>query len=378
MLPPLLPVQELLDHIIELIPKQADLKSIALASPSFCQTAQSLIFRHIVLHHDGDDNIDAMSHRRCQRLKHGLMRSPHLAKYIHSVSITIHDSPSTLLLLPSMGLVSLRTVAVTSFLSINGSLMPPLRKLLALPSVRRLQLSCGFWGRLFDKNKPHLTSLAFRFCRETSNGELARGPPRQQSIITQLALECASPSLLAWLTDPSCSFDFTHLEELEVVFQDLRSQSVRHLLECSRFTITRLTLSPPAPQLNDEAVDVTRYPNLTHLCIRSADIEMLINSTIPYISVLKRHAAIQSLTIRIDNNIAESDRLSDDKDSTVIEDQWLGLDTILAGLPFPALHEIIVLLTTTPNDPPQAERLFRQKLPLLVEKKLLSIIIEYD
>ncbi|KAJ6539795.1 hypothetical protein DFH09DRAFT_1176000, partial [Mycena vulgaris] len=302
-LPPLLPVQELLDHIIGFIPKQADLKS----------TAQSLIFRHIALHHDEDDNIDALSHRRCQRLKHGLMRSPDLAKYIHSVPM------------------SLRTVAVTSFLNIN-----------ALPSVRRLQLSCGFWGRLFDKNKPHLTSLAFWFCRETSNGEIAHGPPRQQSIISQLTLECASPSLLAY-----------------------------------RFTITRLTLSPPTPQMNDEAVDVTRYPNLTHLCIRSVNIEILINSTIPYISALKRHAAIQSLTIRIDE-IAESDRLSDDKDSTVSEDQWLGLDTVLASLPLPALHELIVLLTTTPNDPPQAERLFRQKLPLLVEKKLLSVMIEHD
>ncbi|KAJ7852743.1 hypothetical protein B0H13DRAFT_2581539 [Mycena leptocephala] len=143
MLPACLPVQEMWDHIFDHLQpsksNQKDLKACSLVCRSFVASAQSHIFREIILEaHHVDDTA-------CDRLANLLTTSPHLIRYTHILDLTKCDKR----VLVSINRIPWSHLKTLSLGHVVYPEVPPaireLHKLVRLPSLRHLVVRGRAW-----------------------------------------------------------------------------------------------------------------------------------------------------------------------------------------------------------------------------------------
>ncbi|KAJ6570522.1 hypothetical protein DFH09DRAFT_1153728 [Mycena vulgaris] len=380
--PPALDVQELWYHIIGFLRGMTpDLKTLALVSRAFCAPAQSVLFHAIDLQPNsyeyvtrtrggaGPEAFDAA----CRRLGAVLAESPHLAKYIHRLKVTL--TADVLAQLCAMGLSSLQDIAI-KFRRADHSLIEPLQALIGLPSVRQVTLSSHVSSRVFCGRISHLTALAFYHIMDGS-------PPEAQDIraprpeIKTLRLHNSVP-VEHWLVGPACPFDLTRLVDVDIWVgygpRNTMNASLLHILDAARLTIERLTLLSCSFQ--ERPLDLAQYPNLTHLHIHDGrDFALAFIAT--SIPSLDGHPSLRSITLQIKY-------FSQTEWTTVAAEETLrSIDAAFDAISLPALKQFEILLSiiTVPTrvafmSAAERDALFRRGLPSLSASGLLSVVEE--
>jgi hypothetical protein len=245
---PILP-QELLDKIVGSVCDTEDLRSCAISASSLLPTAQMLLFSDISVDHprkytgnppteDEDRTFTAAAFRRLASL---LIDSPHLVRYIESVSTTAYLDVVTVLADMNLSHLCDLTLCGDVSNSIDGTLIEPVRRLIALESMRRVKIRADFSAEILSAPPPHLTELVFDDAEENGGScivSLAAGAPCTE--VKYLTLY-NSPGIADWLVDVDCPFDFTHL--LEVVVLASMSDGTRKLLDSAKHRIRTLVLT---------------------------------------------------------------------------------------------------------------------------------------
>ncbi|KAJ7764374.1 hypothetical protein B0H16DRAFT_1454912 [Mycena metata] len=264
-------LRELCDQIILQIALQPssgeDLKSIALVNHAFSFSAQSQIFRHVILDPCRIPSLAAFvatpgpavvaATALMGRLLSILTTSPHLVRAIRRLSILAR--PEVLALASSLRPPNLREIRFNFGRT-------EIRDLIALPSVETVELaalptSAGFQlhhlETLFSASTLQLEALNFTHvcCSPDSPTSISsvtriRG---SRARIKKLTLKDGpwAAQLTDWLVSPECPFDFRHLVDIEIMMHStLRSPSP--LLPPACMTLTRLAFFgvEPTPPLN--------------------------------------------------------------------------------------------------------------------------------
>ncbi|KAJ7488439.1 hypothetical protein FB451DRAFT_1391371 [Mycena latifolia] len=233
-----LSIQELCDHIADHIALQPsafdDLKSAALVCQTLCISAQSHLFRHILL---------APSRRRGESIA-----SPRLSRHVHH--LTILARPEILKPILDARFPCLRKLSfIFVYPKWPADQSGLIRDCISLPSIREVELTdCGdcltdlhFVASFFDNPSPQLHSLIFSYIHHLQlYGDTDLGP---------------------WVASPSSPFDFTHLVEFET---DRYYDSTLQILASARLSLTRLRIPG----------DCVNFPDLPALtCLEFTEFE---------------------------------------------------------------------------------------------------------
>ncbi|KAJ6576144.1 hypothetical protein DFH09DRAFT_1150497, partial [Mycena vulgaris] len=238
-------IQELCDqfthHIALNRSSQDDLKSIALVCHTLCNSAQSQIFRHIIL----DTPEVALS--TVHRLSTILQNAPQLLRSIHSISVLVTSAilrPLSIIHFPVLRKIRFDFL-VTPWEALSDELRF-VRDFIGLPSIRDVELAnlgmrpdLDQLSFLLDTCTPHLQSFTainlFPFSNTFTAPVL---PPRGRCTkITRLKLD-GTYNLDDWLVSPSSPFDITHLVDVEIRARNPSAMS--RVLSAARFSITKL------------------------------------------------------------------------------------------------------------------------------------------
>ncbi|KAJ7105715.1 hypothetical protein C8R44DRAFT_942943 [Mycena epipterygia] len=262
MAPSCLPVQELWDHIIDLLrgsPK--DLKTCSLVCRSFVARAQSHTFRQILFH---DANRELAS-----RVATVLSASPHIISYVRFLFIGRCDT-ETVSPLAQVPWSNVDSMTFTNFtvLTPGGVALECVRELVSLPCLRNLSIHGDKWTaeQLFSVFA-HCTRGLERINFYNCVPEPSPAPPIPQEVqrpkIRQLSV-VHGVEIGGLLRDPACPLDFSALTE--VYFAKSMSRSVEALLFCARFTIERIHFCGKDETMH--CLDLSLFPALKHIkCI---------------------------------------------------------------------------------------------------------------
>lgn len=251
-------IRELCDQIalyLALCGSADDLKSAALVCHTLCGSAQSQIFRHVILDpyllpgHHRMNQVAALlaATSRFHRLSRVLTASPHLRQSIRAVSLL--GELQILQFVSSRQLTHLQEIRFnfhgTRWAEVD--VLRCARDLIALPSIRKVEIR-GMYGSggtldgltsLFETCTTQLQSLTFRSCTLLSGHITARAPrPKEgRAQIKSLTIERAD-EIEGWLTSPSAPFALTRLADVEISIQN--SSPLVAALASSRLSIIRL------------------------------------------------------------------------------------------------------------------------------------------
>jgi hypothetical protein len=237
-------VQELCDQIAsQLAPHPPDdLKSTALVCHTLAVSAQSQLFRHVIL----DRDPLKLAHRLCAILG----TSPHLLLAIRSLRIRVQPQVLSLvsgLRLPLLREIRLNFYHIRSVDAMDAEFLRSTRDLIGLPSIREVGLSflghqdMDRFASLFETCTWNLCSLSI-FEVYFNSADFTEGVPRLRSgrpEIKRLKLNGADP-LGPWLTSASCLFDFSSLVDVEISAG--AGFPLWQFLDPARLHITRLAI----------------------------------------------------------------------------------------------------------------------------------------
>ncbi|KAJ6543100.1 hypothetical protein B0H19DRAFT_1239228 [Mycena capillaripes] len=309
--PPGLPVQEILDQILDFLDRARDLKSCAMASRSLTPRAQFHLFHDIILAKPNDDPRRFDNGAACHRLFSILATSPHLAE----------GDPSFAMLDLAHGLI-------------------------ALPSVRSVHIDVQKWPferdrypgfasrimtRLFRNSTSHIeilkiTSLGLRDSHAQEDCEppaLAASPPTTRASI-KIPRVASSPEIGEYLINPGCPFDFSQIEDVQI--PGSMTPAIHKILEDARFKIKRLECSTTDLTAG---LKLERFPSLTHLTISGGghDLPSIMNTALSNTS----GNGIEKVVIDIQGNTFEEWEY----------DELVRMDSVLSSsIVMPALQKV--------------------------------------
>ncbi|KAJ6540126.1 hypothetical protein DFH09DRAFT_1396267, partial [Mycena vulgaris] len=278
-------IQELCDQILHHLPlctsSHNDLKSAALVCHTLCHSAQSQIFRHVILdpYHPLFPLLTNYPARRKRvsavgSLSAVLTASPHLLRFIRNVS-TLAE-PTLLKALSTITFPVLRNICFnfSDMTSSDSDVVDLARDLIGLPSIREVELielgRCAglpslSWARfasLFEMCTQSLDSVALKNVILPSPPFTA-DPPAGRAQIKRLMLD-GTKNLDTFLVSSASPFDFAQLVDVDTTHHG-RSSPLVQLLKSARLTITHLRISGNfASELN-----LSDFPAMT--CLRVDD-----------------------------------------------------------------------------------------------------------
>ncbi|KAJ7488437.1 hypothetical protein FB451DRAFT_736948 [Mycena latifolia] len=344
-------LQELCDQITHYVALQSspydDLGSTALVCQTLCISAQSRIFRHIILdpyqlsngHLHTLDSALSTAACRFRHLSAILTTSPHLKSAIRRLSVLAQ--PEILKLVSQIRLPLLCEICLNfNARSPDADILRLTRDWIASPSLREVELvnleaewlRLGYLDSVFETCTRHLESLSFRsigvLLKPTPSpsascvSRLREAPREQRAQIKSLRLVCAD-GLADWLMSPSCPLDFTHLVEVET--DAWIDSPLRQVLTSARSSIARLRMSGGlAFQLNFSEFPALKCLEVRHLT-RSA------------ISSLKPDNRLERLVLHISG-------LAFDGRSALARTSCAATDSVVAKSPLPSLRQVEVLI----------------------------------
>ncbi|KAJ6524884.1 hypothetical protein DFH09DRAFT_1189142 [Mycena vulgaris] len=329
-------VQELCDHICDEIALFAssydDLRSTALVCHTLSISAQSRIFRHIILEpwqlvpRSGQalDSAIRSVISASIRLSAILSASPHLLRSTHHLSIMAHSK--VLFPLSSIRFPALRKLRLgLSWTPTSDSDAFNLaRAFVGLPSIRDVGLHSLYYPMpehltaIFDVSGPHLDSVAFVAIFSRSPLPSARVPRSREERVQIKRLKLVlSDDLDSWLISPQCPFDFSRL--VHVVVEAKESLALLQVLTSARLTITHLALFGAITS----QVNLSEFSALTCLELRHSHWQPLHS--------LRPDNCLESLVFYFESYASQTDRglLSE-------------MDAFVANSPMPSLQEVEV------------------------------------
>ncbi|KAJ7488365.1 hypothetical protein FB451DRAFT_1553768 [Mycena latifolia] len=331
-----LSIQELCDHIadhIALQPSSCDvLKSAALVCQPLCVSAQSHLFRHVLLppsQPPGGIMSDEESWRKADasasRCLAILRASPRVSRHVHH--LTILARPEILKSVLDARFPYLRKLSFNfnrKWLPVDQSGL--IRDCIALPSIREVELTdlgicltdLHLVASFFDNCSSQLHSLAFVDFSAT-NVPPATRPAERRLRIQRLQLYTAD--LGDWFTSPSCPFDFGHLAEFAT---NRDTDTALQVLASARLSLTRL-------RTRGNYLNISELPTLT--CLEFSEFWR------DSLTSLNPDNCVERLIVHVMITVW-SDRQSN----------WLlFMDTIIATSPMPALQRVEVLIRCGPD-----------------------------
>ncbi|KAJ6537488.1 hypothetical protein DFH09DRAFT_1177844 [Mycena vulgaris] len=330
-------VQELCDHICDNIALLAssydDLRSTALVCRTLSMSAQSRIFRHIILEpyllapgpakiRTRDSAIQSVISASI-RLSTILSASPHLLRFTHHLRIRAQSKvlfPLSNIRFPALRKLCL-TFSRTATLH-DSDAFHLARDFVGLPSIRDVRLVSlsdnpepeGL-GAIFDMSTPHIDSVTFVSIFFPTLPSVPR-PREQRAQIKRLKL-VSSDELDPWLISPQCPFDFSRL--VHVVVEANEAPALLQILTSARLTITHLALFGAITT----QVNLSEFPALTCLELRHSHWQPLHS--------LGLDNCLESLVLYFLSYAFQTDRalLSE-------------MDTFVANFPMPSLRKVEV------------------------------------
>ncbi|KAJ6524847.1 hypothetical protein DFH09DRAFT_1189070, partial [Mycena vulgaris] len=273
-------VQELCDHICDhislLTSSYDDLRSTALVCHTLSISAQSRIFRHIILEpfelvprrgqtlHLALQSVISAS----IRLSAILSASPRLLRSTRRLSVIAQSK--VLFPLSSIRFPALRKLRLNFFWTAthDSDAFHLARDLVGLPSIRDVRLRSLYYNpeperlaAIFDTSIQHIDSVTFLAIFSHPTLPSVPRPREQRAQIKRLKLVLAD-DLDPWLISPQCPFDFSRL--VHVVAEAKESLALLQVLTSARLTITHLVLFGTITS----QVNLSEFPALTCLEMR--------------------------------------------------------------------------------------------------------------
>ncbi|KAJ7182425.1 hypothetical protein C8R43DRAFT_1144428 [Mycena crocata] len=262
-------IQELVEYCVDFLQDStADLRTCAVLSRSWVRAAQSHLFSEVCLARNREGSPCQL---RCGQFLQIVHTSPHILGYISSLRVNLESlSDNTFLLFSRSGFRRLRHIDICN----QGDVSPPVvwavEWLLALPTLRRVELNFRFpsmdsfldmWELcspniehlvLGDRATPPAETSAFGTRRP------ARGPP-----IALRSFKVNSEQFVHdWLADGHCPFDFSRLETL-----DLGAASALYRHDAFRPAISTVTSLAFKAIFGQPMIPLSLFTRLTHLKI---------------------------------------------------------------------------------------------------------------
>ncbi|KAF7335569.1 hypothetical protein MVEN_02211000 [Mycena venus] len=261
MVPAALHIQELWDHIIDLLyQSQNDLHSCSLACRAFVARAQSHAFCEIQIENRGQGN----------RLSAVLSSSPHLISYILHLYFK-NCGPLSISPLNTVPWSHLDTITLQrhSFAPLYPHVIEELQVLVALPTIRRLRFRGPLWNprdlfTIFSRRTTGLDQVDFDQCYLRALPAHMRDdlpvPRTHKPHVHHLELNGAVVGEA--LVDPACPLDVSGLTYVQSRSPIMHPENLDLNLR-SRATITTLEFSQ-IENLNDfrTTVDLSVFPAL--------------------------------------------------------------------------------------------------------------------
>ncbi|KAJ7660145.1 hypothetical protein DFH06DRAFT_1130053 [Mycena polygramma] len=266
MLPPALSVQEIWDYIISFKHRTADLKSLALSS-------------------------------RCKHLQAILPHSPHLGRYIQSITASVEIDPFVLQQLHVMALPRLKKLTIHSIniFVVSLPMNEVLRDLVSLPSLSEFRIASGDSAPRFRNTMTAFTYMVFDFAPIEEVDLAPSEPGTYQRRVKRLTINAYNPVTIMWLVHPDCPFDFHHLVEVDLT-PEPANEDLQRLVVSARLTIREFGFTPPL-RPETHTFDLTQFPHLTALRICSKSLSHFIQSVVSYLARAPQHSGIQSLLL---------------------------------------------------------------------------------
>jgi hypothetical protein len=232
-----------------------DLRSSALVSHALCVSAQSQLFRHIILDPYECPGYPSLwpdtAHKAAactlERLTSTVTTSPHLLRLIRSISVLAQSKilkRLSTLHFPALNNIRFDFVDTQSR---DREAFKLVQDLIALPSIREVEIVrhrgldlTGFTS-LFDTCTSQLASVTFRGFAFPSSVPSSPDhvPTKKRAQVKRLTIVCGQ-HIEGWLSSPSCPLDFTHLLDVELNHET--QSSLSGLLVSARLTIKRLAI----------------------------------------------------------------------------------------------------------------------------------------
>ncbi|KAJ7728966.1 hypothetical protein DFH07DRAFT_969693 [Mycena maculata] len=296
--------RETCDRIVDFLGDcPVDLRACALTARCFLPAAQSQIFSDIsVDNHNTDDTLteeEAQEEARgfakaaFRRLASVLTHSPHLKQYIRSGTLTA--DLEVIVLVAGLGLPRLEELCLygDGECDLDGLLINPLQRLVALPSLRRLSLFTDYSVQIFRHCSPNLTELVFDMATQEMPWHTWDVTMLCRPTIAHLTIKkCVGTA--DWLIDAKCPFDLTQLRSVTVLKS--MTSNARHVLSSAEQTINEMTLGPE----DIGCLNLARFPALNHIYLHLEHICQL-RKVLPAFSGLDNTNSIQTITIRVDS-----------------------------------------------------------------------------
>ncbi|KAJ6563065.1 hypothetical protein DFH09DRAFT_1159244 [Mycena vulgaris] len=353
-------IQELCNHLARHIAchktSYRDLKSAALVCHTLCISAQSQLFRDVIItstrfSYNAEDaalemgspataterarELRARTVRRALeapvaaalRLSAILTASPHLTLYPRQ--LTICPAAPVVKSLSSIRFPCLQRIRFDFDMgTIDADVLHITRDFIDLPAIREVEIihlsmregiPVDLFRVLFETCTNQLDSLALVYATFPS-ALPAISVPRaggRNIQIKKLRL-IASEGLEEWLMSPSSPFDFTHLVDVDI--HSTRIASLFEALASAHSSITRLSIR------NTSAfpIDLSEFPVLTSLEIDQTNVEL--------ISSLKPDNCVERLVLLTE---FYGFFMGEHPGSS-----WAATDTLVANSPMPALRQL--------------------------------------
>ncbi|KAJ7677159.1 hypothetical protein B0H17DRAFT_122879 [Mycena rosella] len=218
-------VQELVDRCIDFLDSSdPTLRACALVSRSWVHPAQDRIFSEIEF--ERVQGSDQLLYPRASRLLDTLDASPHLTRYIVTLEInnrTLSSSDHFVRLcnLPFTRLASLHLVHLDVLVP-DSAVSIAIKRILALPTIRDLDLTCRFTDReqflgMWEHCSTNLKILALsgQIDDDQAAPPVDRAFAPRRSPMTLDAFKVThSLDIMWWLEHPCCPLDFSGLKAL--------------------------------------------------------------------------------------------------------------------------------------------------------------------
>ncbi|KAJ6555362.1 hypothetical protein DFH09DRAFT_1165247 [Mycena vulgaris] len=290
-------IEELLDRCVEFLSDgPSDLEACALVSRLWAYVAQRYLFREITVTRS----------TRCWWLNETLPTAPHLIPHIRHLSVYPTDYivseacrfPFTHL--ESVFIMNLGTISLPCALAMQN--------LFRLPTLRRINLGCGFIApsdllKIWDRCSPSIKHLALDIgthgnWRGTLDATPGHSSPPIQLESFQIAQEeCVSE----WLTHDLCPFDFSNLKALSLYTET-------DILRLPKFAPALQTIETLDFVTTDNyiPIDLSSLPNLSllRIFVPSAAMWPVVHSTIAAVapsSAIRRIVISFDITVNMDS-----------------------------------------------------------------------------